>query len=75
MGFNYLLEIAGFIGVSLAVFNLLPVPALDGARAVFVIIEWIRKKPINRNIEGTIHAIGLILLLIFAIGIDLIKCV
>lgn len=74
MGFNYLLEIAGFIGVSLAVFNLLPIPALDGARAIFVIIEWIRKKPINRNVEGTIHAVGLILLLVFAVTIDLVKC-
>lgn len=75
MGFNYLLEIAGFIGVSLAVFNLLPIPALDGARAIFVLIEWIRKKPINRNVEGMIHAIGLIALLVFAIGIDLVKCI
>lgn len=73
-GFNYVLEIMGFIGVSLAVFNLLPIPALDGARAVFVLIEWIRKKPINRNIEGTIHMIGLIVLLVFAVGIDLVKC-
>jgi regulator of sigma E protease len=73
-GFNYTLEIMGFIGVSLAVFNLLPIPALDGARAVFVLIEWIRKKPINRDLEGRIHAIGLILLFVFAIGIDLVKC-
>ena len=62
-------------GISLAIFNLLPIPALDGARVVFVLIEWIRKKPINRNIEGTIHAIGLIALLIFAVAIDLVKCV
>ena len=73
-GFNYVLEIMGFIGVSLAVFNLLPIPALDGARAVFVLIEWIRKKPINRDVEGTIHMVGLILLLVFAVGIDLVKC-
>lgn len=74
LGLNYLLEIAGFIGVSLAVFNLLPVPALDGARVVFVIIEWIRKKPVNRNIEGAIHTVGLIALLLFAVAIDLVKC-
>ena len=74
-GLNYTLEIMGFIGVSLAVFNLLPIPALDGARAVFVLIEWIRKKPINRDLEGRIHAIGLILLLVFAVGIDLVKCI
>ncbi len=75
LGFNYVLEIAGFIGVSLAVFNLLPIPALDGARAVFVLIEWIRKKPINREIEGRIHTVGLILLFVFAIAIDLVKCI
>ena len=75
LGFNYLLEIAGFIGVSLAIFNLLPIPALDGARVVFVLIEWIRKKPINRNIEGAIHAVGLVALLIFAVVIDLVKCI
>ena len=74
MGFNYLLEIAGFIGVSLAVFNLLPIPALDGARVIFVIIEWIRKKPVDRKIEGYVHTIGLIALLLFAIVIDLAKC-
>lgn len=74
MGFNYMLEIAGFIGVSLAAFNILPIPALDGARAVFVLIEWIRKKPIDRKIEGNIHAIGLVLLLVFAVTVDLIKC-
>ena len=73
MGFNYLLEIAGFIGVSLAVFNLLPIPALDGARVVFVIIEWIRKKPVDRKVEGYIHTVGLIALLLFAIVIDLVK--
>lgn len=72
-GFRYVLEMAGLIGVSLAVFNLLPIPALDGARAVFVIIEWIRKKPVPRKIEGTIHAVGLIVLLLFSLSIDLIK--
>lgn len=72
-GFKYVLEMAGLIGVSLAVFNLLPIPALDGARAVFVIIEWIRKKPVNRKVEGIIHAVGLIVLLIFSLSIDAIK--
>ncbi len=74
LGFNYLLEMAGLIGISLAVFNLLPIPALDGARAVFVGIEWIRKKPVNPKIEGMIHTIGLVLLLVFAVAVDLVKC-
>lgn len=58
------------ISVNLAVFNLLPLPALDGARIVFVIIEWIRKKPIDRKIEGIVHAVGLILLLVLVVVLD-----
>lgn len=73
-GFRNLLNIASFIGVNLAVFNLLPIPALDGSRAVFTTIEWIRGKPINRRVEGIIHTIGFALLLLFAIFIDLQQC-
>ena len=73
-GFWYLLYISSFIGVNLAVFNLLPIPALDGSRVIFTIIEWIRKKPINRKVEGTIHFVGLIILFAFAIFADLQQC-
>ncbi len=72
-GFNYFLEIAGFIGINLAVFNLLPIPALDGSRVVFCTIEWIRKKPVNRKVEGVIHTVGLLLLLGFSILVDLLQ--
>lgn len=67
------LNIAGFIGVNLAVFNLLPVPALDGSKVIFCIIEWIRKKPVNRKAEAMIHFIGIILLFGFAILVDLLQ--
>lgn len=70
-GLQYLLEIAGFIGVNLAVFNLLPIPALDGSRVVFCVIEWIRKKPVNRKVEAVIHAVGLMVLLGFSILVDI----
>lgn len=73
-GFRYLLNIASLIGVNLAVFNLLPIPALDGAHVVFTVIEWIRKKPVNRKVEAVIHAIGLAAILIFAVFIDLQQC-
>lgn len=69
-----LLNIAGFIGVNLAVFNLLPFPALDGSRVVFTAVEWIRRKPINRRVEGLIHGVGFVLILIFAIFIDIQQC-
>lgn len=72
-GLQYLLDIAGFIGENLAVFNLLPIPALDGSRGVFCIIEWIRKKPVNRKIEGIIHAVGLLVLLGFSILVDVLQ--
>ena len=72
-GFNYFLEIMGFIGVNLAVFNLLPIPALDGSRVVFTAIEWIRKKPVNRKLEALIHGIGLVLLLGFSVMVDLLQ--
>lgn len=72
-GVKYALEITAFIGVNLAVFNLLPIPALDGARVVFCVIEWIRKKPVSRKAEGIIHGVGLILILGFAILVDILQ--
>ena len=59
------------ISVNLALFNLLPIPALDGARMVFTGIEWVRGKPINPEIEMRIHMVGLILLFAFVIFVDL----
>ena len=71
--FSYLLILLPVIAVNLAVFNLLPIPSLDGARMVFVGIEWIRRKPINRNIEANIHGIGLLLLFGFVIVVDILQ--
>ncbi len=73
-GLRYLLYISSFIGVNLAVFNLLPFPALDGSRSVFTLIEWIFRKPVNRKVEGVIHTVGLVLLLLFAVFVDLQRC-
>ncbi|MCH5350358.1 MAG: site-2 protease family protein [Clostridiales bacterium] len=56
---------------NLAIFNILPFPALDGSRVVFTVIEWIRKKPINRKVEGMIHAIGMGVLLLFVLVVDI----
>ncbi|MFH0852877.1 MAG: M50 family metallopeptidase [bacterium] len=76
MGFIYLLQFSAILSLSLAVMNILPIPALDGGRAMFIIIEKIRKKPISQNIEGIIHTVGfyaLILLLIFISYKDFIR--
>lgn len=74
-GFANILVIITLISVNLAIFNLLPIPALDGSRMVFVIIEWIRGKPINRKVEGYIHLVGIICLFAFVIIIDILKWV
>ena len=72
-GLQQFLEIAAYIGVNLAVFNLLPIPALDGSRILFTAIEWVRKKPLNRKVEAILHTIGLILLLGFAVLVDILQ--
>ncbi len=73
MGLVQFFEITALIGVNLAVFNLLPIPALDGSKVIFTLIEWIRKKPINRKVEAIIHAVGFIFLIGFAILVDLLQ--
>ncbi len=65
--FLNMLYFGGFIAINLAVMNLLPIPALDGGRAVALLltttVEAIIKKKVNPKIEGYIHAVGMILLL------------
>ena len=68
-GMIYVLNIAAAISVSLGFFNLLPIPALDGSRVVFVIIEKIKGSPINKQTEGKIHLIGFAALLVLGVVI------
>ena len=64
-----ILNIASFITINLGIFNLLPLPALDGGRLVFLIIEGIRGKKIPPEKEGMVHLIGLGLLMLLMIVI------
>lgn len=68
-------EIAAYIGVNLAVFNLLPIPALDGSKVIFCLIEWIFRKPVPRKIEAVIHAVGFFAILGFAVLVDILQFV
>lgn len=61
------------ISANLAVFNLLPIPSLDGSRVVFVLIEWIIGRPVSRKFEAIVHSVGLIIIFAFAIMIDVMK--
>lgn len=64
---GYLLDIAMLISVNVGIFNLLPLPALDGGRLVFLIIEAIRRKPIKAETEGMVHFAGFALLMLLMI--------
>ena len=52
------------LAINLGTMNLIPFPALDGGRLVFLIIEGIRRKPFDPKIEGYIHGIGMMLLML-----------
>jgi regulator of sigma E protease len=63
-GIVALLTLTALISINLALINLLPVPALDGGRLLFVIIEAVRRKPIPQGVAGAMNAIGFILLIL-----------
>lgn len=72
------LQLVAFISINLGVMNLLPLPALDGGRLVFLIIEGIRRKPVPAKYEGYIHAAGLMLLLalmVYVTGQDIVRLI
>jgi len=63
LGFAYLLEMVALLSVSLAVINVLPIPALDGGRLLFVSIEKIFKRPVPMRYEQIAHTVGFVLLM------------
>ena len=67
-GFLYLVSM---LTINLGVMNLLPLPALDGGRILFVIIEAVTRKKINPKVESYIHFIGIILLLALMVLVSL----
>ncbi len=70
LGFGNFMYVVAIISANLAVMNLLPIPALDGSRMVFTAIEMIFRKPVPRKVEGIIHTIGLVLMLILVVFLD-----
>ena len=68
-GFMHYLRLVALLSLSLAALNVLPFPALDGGRLIFVLVEWVSRKPVNRTFEVTINAIGFIFLLLLILFI------
>ncbi len=71
LGLTYLLYFAAILSINLGIINILPIPALDGGRILFVLIEKIKGTPVSTHIEGYIHQIGFILLLILMVLVTL----
>ena len=67
LGLEYLIYFAALIAINLGVFNLLPIPALDGGRIFFLLIEAVRGKPISPDVEGKIHTVALVFLLALSV--------
>lgn len=58
LGFNYMLQFVALLSINLAVLNIIPFPALDGGRLLFIGIEKLRGSPISKKVEGLVNAAG-----------------
>jgi len=67
LGFVYVLQFAAILSVNLGIINILPIPALDGGRVVFVAIEMIKGSPVSQKFEQATHTVGFILLLLLMV--------
>lgn len=66
-GFFTLMSWAGMLSINLGIMNLLPLPALDGGRLMFFVLEALRGKPVDRKKEGMVHFVGIMLLMLLMI--------
>jgi regulator of sigma E protease len=67
-GISPLLELTAFISIAIGITQIIPFPALDGGRIIFVLIEWARRgKRVSPKIEGIVHSIGFVILLAFLV--------
>jgi regulator of sigma E protease len=66
-GIKYLIFVFGVLSLNLAVINILPFPALDGGRLIFILFEMLSGKEVNKNVESIFHLIGFVILILIAI--------
>ncbi|MDR0223202.1 MAG: site-2 protease family protein [Oscillospiraceae bacterium] len=65
----YIISLSALISINLGIVNLLPIPALDGARLIFFAVEAVRRKPLKAEVEGTIHFVGFALLMLLMLAV------
>ena len=76
LGYIYVVQFAALLTINLAIINILPIPALDGGKVLFIAIEKIRRRPVSQKIERAFHTVGfalLMLLIVFVTGRDIFK--
>ncbi|MFA5155640.1 MAG: RIP metalloprotease RseP [Patescibacteria group bacterium] len=76
LGFTYLLQFMALLSLNLAVINIIPFPALDGGRIIFLLIEKAKGRPVRKEVETLIHNIGFLLLIALVVFVtfkDIIK--
>lgn len=71
LGLAYLLQFAALLSINLGIINILPIPALDGGRILFILIEKFKGSPVSRRVEGMIHQVGFILLLLLMVFVTI----
>ena len=69
MGIAYVLQFAALLSINLAIINILPFPALDGGRILFLVIEKVRRRAVKQELENLVHNIGFILLMILVLAV------
>ncbi len=62
-GLSSALSLMAILSINLFLFNLFPIPALDGGRLIFLLVEGIRRKPVDAKVEGYVHGVGFIMLM------------
>lgn len=70
MGISYILQFAALLSINLGIINILPIPALDGGRILFILIEKIKGSPVNQKLEQTFHTVGFLILILLLIVVS-----
>lgn len=67
MGWVFLIQFVALLSINLAILNILPIPALDGGRILFILIEKVLRRPMSRKIEARLHQVGFALLILLVL--------
>lgn len=71
LGFVYILQFAAMLSINLGIINILPIPALDGGRILFILIEKIKGSPVTQKTEQMFHTVGFMLLILLMVVVTL----